>query len=216
MKIRSQVSSPACPRAALPRFAFVAALGAVVMSAAAHLAAPPDARRSTMVDRPAPAVAESGNDLAATLSPGRDGAVRVDGTSLRSIDLGDLVAISPMAGLATETFEVTRRTAAVRGVTWWKLDSTEFDESQAVLVELDGFVSMWMQSPKFGEAFEWSFDPIARGRSIPRARATDLPGCGGSFEGPMGPQPPQSPDAGAARFGDTGETVTEDVRLRVG
>ena len=174
MKIRSQVSSHARSLSALARVACVVALGAVAVSAAAHLSTPQDARRSKALDRPVRAAQEVEDAVAATLSPGRDGFVRFDGPSLRSLDLGDLVAISPMAGLANETFEVTRRTAAIRGVTWWKLDSTEFDESQAVLVELDGFVSMWMQSPKFGDAFEWSLDPIGRGRSISRARARDL------------------------------------------
>lgn len=187
----------------LTRLAFVSVLGVVAMTATAHLAAPPRSTSAVPADRPGLAVKADVAVAAITIAPRSGGVVEVDGASLRALAVGEVIDISPLAGLATERFEVGRRTVTPLGVHWWRLDSAEFEESQAVLVELDGFVSMWMQSPKFGDRFEWNFDPIGRGRSVPTPRATDLPGCGGSLDaGLMGPD---APETGAARMGEDQE-----------
>jgi len=187
---------------AIPAFVRTTALlvvGGIVMTATARLATPtaPPVRRgpapAAPVAAPVQIAVDEDESAAVDLRPDRRGVVQVDPALVRGLDVGDEVMISPRADVASERFAVTRWGRDGIGSTWWRLDSTEFEESQAVLVERNGFTGLWMQSPAFGADFEWHFHAIGRGRMVPTPKAADLPGCGGSIEPPMGPQPPDDP-----------------------
>ncbi len=178
----------------------VLAVGGLVMTATAKLAAPPKAGTpagSTATARQArpsvPVTPTPGAEF--TLAPDHRGVVSLDADRLRSLAVDDLIDISPRADLEPERFRIGRVGHDGIGATWWRLDSTAFEESQAVLVARHGFVEVWMQSPGFGADFEWMFHAIGRGRMVPTPKAADLPGCGGSFDPPlaadeMGPEAP--------------------------
>ncbi len=172
----------------LVRVTAVGVLGVVAMTATAHLAAPPARPMSPQADRAA--AAEPVRVSSVRITTGRNGVAVVDVPRVRTLAVGDTVDLSPLKGAETEAFRVDRREVDGIGSTWWLLNSVEFEESQAVLVERRGFVSVWMQSPKFGDAMEWQFVPVAPGRVVPSPRALDLPGCGGSVDPGMGPEPP--------------------------
>ncbi len=177
----------------LVRLASVTLVGAVAMTATARLALArsgdrPDAKSGATMSTSigTPDVEAEAPTLRAVMTAA--GHVRVDPETVASLSLGDHVDVSPRAGMVAERFSVAAMGRDGLGGGWWRLDSSEFEESQAVLVELHGFVSMWMQSPRFGDEFEWMFEPIGRGRMIPTPKAADLPGCGGGIEPPIGPQ----------------------------
>ncbi len=183
---------------AFARTAALVVVGGIVMTATARMASMADARSA--VDSPPSAAARPGVRVDATvdiaavvdLRPDRTGVVSVDPARLQDLAVDDEIEISPRADLASERFKVKRTRRDGIGSRWWHLDSTEFEESQAVLVERRGLVSIWLFSPAFGDAFEWRFQSIGRGRMIPVPGDPNEPGCGGEIRPEMGPEVPVS------------------------
>ncbi len=173
---------------ALVRITALSAVGCIVMTATAKLAAPPAARsHRPMAPVSAGEVGSTGPETAAAfeLRPDREGVVTIDPERVRTLAIDDVVLVSPLAGIEPQRFIASRSGRDGIGSTWWRLDSAESEDSQAVLVERNGFVELWMQSPGFGGGFEWMFHAIGTGRMTPMPKAADLPGCGGSFDPPV-------------------------------
>lgn len=197
------------PGAALAfvRTTAIVMMSGVALTATARLAASsnPPMDRGARPARPVAVTTVAHTDAEGAsvvdLRPDHRGVAEIDASRLGRLAVGDAIDLSPRADRASERFTVSRIGQDGIGSTWWRLDSTEFEESQAVLVERRGFVSAWMQSPAFGNDFEWMFRSIGRGRMIPTPKAADLPGCGGSVTPPMGPEPP----AELARMSGLGE-----------
>jgi hypothetical protein len=152
-------------------------------------------------------------DVTLSFVPAADGDIRFDARKARSLTVGDVVAIGTGTGV-TERYEILDARRERGQDRWWRLVSLDHANGVGTLASRGDMFAGWLQSPAFGEAFEWSLQPMGRGRMRPTPKAADLPGCGGTLtmpDGPvidvgrgagsMGPQLPETPAENQARLG---------------
>ncbi|MAC19677.1 MAG: hypothetical protein CMJ23_08420 [Phycisphaerae bacterium] len=173
---------------------------------------------STAAPTPAPAaVVPVTEPLALSLVPASDGDIRFNPTLARNLTVGDVIAIGTGIGV-TERYEILDARRERGQDRWWRLVSLDHADGVGTLASRGDMFAGWLQSPAFGDAFEWTLEPMGRGRMRPTAKASDMPGCGGTLtmpDGPdvetvrdagiFGPQPPEAPAENLARFGDEDE-----------
>ena len=210
------------------RTALAIGLGATVVAGTMAAASGAAASGATSDDRPAPRtkarpaapMADIPHvDVELSMRPDVRGDLSFDLQGLSSLNVGDVVEIS-LGAAGVDRFEV-RDARRERGADrWWRLVSIDHADGIATLARSGDMVAGWIQSPAFGEQFEWTLQPIGHGRVQPVPKPDDLPGCGGSIEPPqellgaeaeigMGPFLPgrMDPDEVVGRFGEEDEVV---------
>ncbi|MCP4833748.1 MAG: hypothetical protein GY895_03195 [Phycisphaera sp.] len=141
--------------------------------------------RSKQVRPAVPVAVSEESPVSWAMSPRPDGDLGFDLAELDDCHVGDVIEIS-LGALGVDRFEI-RDARRERGTDrWWRLVSIDHAEGVGTLARSGDMVAGWIQSPAFGDEFEWTFEPMGPGRLRPTPKSPDLPGCGGVIDPPGG------------------------------